>query len=236
MSRLCLSAHLWVRDALPGSMTPLLNIPAVPAPPISASSNHLQRSSQLEYFEPDVASSHLPPTRLQQTASFYNQPLHMDRSGHSLSAVPGLNDEMGPLIDELWEDLGSWHSVLHKKACTFVTQRYQWDPKNCCDHNIQITKNLLGNGGLFLKDGVDAEEHANNLAHPALSGLIIDFFYTSPTSVGKLFPEVFAREVPRVTVAIAATALKVVLDEVASGQGEVNFKVNTRQSTWKFSD
>lgn len=48
----------------------------------------------------------------------------------------------------------------------------------------------------------------NNLAHPALSGLIIDFFYTGQASVGKLFPEVFAQEVPRVTVALAATAVR----------------------------
>ena len=50
--------------------------------------------------------------------------------------------------------------------------------------------------------------HANNLAHPALSGLVIDFFYTGPASVGKLFPEVFAGEVPRVAVATAATAVR----------------------------
>ena len=80
--------------------------------------------------------------------------------------------------------------------------------------------------------------------HSALLGLVIDFFYTGSASVGKLFPEVFAEEVPRVMVAIAATAvglfvafvtfdidsfmqLKVVLDEITSGQGEVNFQVNT---------
>ena len=49
--------------------------------------------------------------------------------------------------------------------------------------------------------------HTNNLAHPALSGLIIDFFYTGATSVGQLFPKVFKAEVPRVTVAISATAV-----------------------------
>ena len=49
--------------------------------------------------------------------------------------------------------------------------------------------------------------HTNNLAHPALSGLIINFFYTGATSVGQLFPEVFGVEVPRVTVAISATAV-----------------------------
>lgn len=45
--------------------------------------------------------------------------------------------------------------------------------------------------------------HTNNLVHPALSGLIIDFFYTGPSSVGQLFPEVFQIKVPRVTVAIS---------------------------------
>ncbi|KAF8548784.1 hypothetical protein OG21DRAFT_1489080 [Imleria badia] len=69
--------------------------------------------------------------------------------------------------------------------------------------------------------------HVNNLAHPALSGLIVDFFYTGPTFIGTLFPEVFVGEVLRVTVAFEVTALKVVLDEVAAGQGEVNFWVNT---------
>lgn len=83
----------------------------------------------------------------------------------------------------------------------------------------------------------------NNLAHPALSGLIIDFFYTGSSSVGQPFPEVFGEEVLRVTVAIAATAvflvsllmitltehfkLKVGLDKMASSQGEVNFRVGT---------
>ena len=44
--------------------------------------------------------------------------------------------------------------------------------------------------------------HTNNLAHPVLSELIMDFFYSGTSSVRQLFPEVFAAEVPRVTVAI----------------------------------
>ncbi|KAI6046663.1 hypothetical protein EDC04DRAFT_2597798 [Pisolithus marmoratus] len=71
-------------------------------------------------------------------------------------------------------------------------------------------------GYLFLKDGINDEGHANNLAHPALAGLIINSFYTSSTLLGQLFPEVFSPEVPR---------LKVVLDEIVSGVGEVNFRV-----------
>ena len=43
--------------------------------------------------------------------------------------------------------------------------------------------------------------------HPALSGLIMDFFYAGSTSVGKLFPEVFAGAIMRPTVALAATAV-----------------------------
>ncbi|KAI6124967.1 hypothetical protein EV401DRAFT_2068549 [Pisolithus croceorrhizus] len=104
---------------------------------------------------------------------------------------------------------------------------YQWDPENHCEQNIEIARHLLGNGSLFLKNGVDDEGHANNLAHLALAGLIVDFFYSGSTLVGQLFPEVFSLEVPRVAVAIAATALKVILDKIVSGVGEVNFRVTT---------
>ncbi|KAI6102002.1 hypothetical protein EDD16DRAFT_1525738 [Pisolithus croceorrhizus] len=107
----------------------------------------------------------------------------------------------------LWEDLGNWHSGLRKKACSFVAQCYQWDPKNCHEQNIEIARCLLGNGGLFLKNGVDDEHHTNNLTHPVLAGLIVDFFYSGSTSVGWLFPEVFSLEVPRVAMAIATTAI-----------------------------
>ncbi|KAI6018292.1 hypothetical protein EDC04DRAFT_2607891 [Pisolithus marmoratus] len=112
-------------------------------------------------------------------------------------------------FQRLWEDLGNWHSGLRKKAQTFVAQHYLWDPRNCHEQNIEIARCLLGNGSLFLKDGIDDEGHANNLTHPVLAGLIINSFYTSSTSLGQLFPEVFSPEVPR---------LKVVLDEIVSGQ------------------
>ena len=31
---------------------------------------------------------------------------------------------------QLWEDLGNWCSLLRKKAHTYMTQRYKWDPNN----------------------------------------------------------------------------------------------------------
>ncbi|KAF8833490.1 hypothetical protein BDN67DRAFT_1017496 [Paxillus ammoniavirescens] len=70
-----------------------------------------------------------------------------------------------------------------------------------------------------------AHGHTNNLAHPVLSGLVVDFFYTGATSIGKLFPEVFESKVPRVAVAMAITALEVALDKIVGGPGEVNFRV-----------
>ncbi|KAI5997056.1 hypothetical protein EDD15DRAFT_2194735 [Pisolithus albus] len=146
----------------------------------------------------------------------------------------------------LWESLGNWCSALRKKARIYVTQRYKWDPENHREVNSSIAKDLLGDRGVFLRDGIDENGYTNNLAHPALAGLIIDFFYTSSSSsLGKLFPEVFSAEVPRVAVAIAATAvtlpwiststtarllfskLKVILDEMVSSQSEVNFRVST---------
>ncbi|KIJ11772.1 hypothetical protein PAXINDRAFT_157171 [Paxillus involutus ATCC 200175] len=139
------------------------------------------------------------------------------RADFKLKAVEYINKVGGPTITpasldwlpathrsdfQLWEDLGNWRLALKKRA-----------------------RGLLGARGVFLKNGVDDEGHTNNLVHPALSGLIVDFFYTGATSIGKLFPEVFESEVPRVAVAMAATVLKVALDEIVGGQGEVNFRV-----------
>ena len=46
--------------------------------------------------------------------------------------------------------------------------------------------------------------------YPALSGLILDFFYTGSNALGNLFPEVFGDEVPHRAVALAATAVTTV--------------------------
>ncbi|KAI6020710.1 hypothetical protein BKA83DRAFT_4126665 [Pisolithus microcarpus] len=94
---------------------------------------------------------------------------------------------------------------------------------NCCKVNSGITKELLGDCGVFLRDGVDEYGHTNNLAHPALAGLIINFFYMGSLSLGQLFLEVFRMEVLRVTVAIVATVLRVILNEVVSPQGRQQY-------------
>ncbi|KAI5983249.1 hypothetical protein EDD15DRAFT_2376648 [Pisolithus albus] len=115
----------------------------------------------------------------------------------------------------LWEDLGNWHSALKKKARFFVQDRYEWDPQNCRDVNAGIARKLLERGD-FLKDSVDEEGHTNNLAHPALSSLIIEFFYTGSNAMANIFPEVFQLE--------SQTQIKVALDEVVAEGKEVAFK------------
>ncbi|KAI5994951.1 hypothetical protein EDC04DRAFT_2613083 [Pisolithus marmoratus] len=55
----------------------------------------------------------------------------------------------------LWESLGNWHLALRKKAHIYVTQHYKWDPENCCEVNLGIVKDLLGDHGAFLRDGID---------------------------------------------------------------------------------
>ena len=51
----------------------------------------------------------------------------------------------------------NWYSLLRKKAHLFIAQHYQWDPNNHHEKNIMIVKQLLGDSGLFLKDGIDDE-------------------------------------------------------------------------------
>ena len=69
-----------------------------------------------------------------------------------LSNIFGLH-----VIIQLLEDLDNWHSSLRKKARTYVTQHYKWDPNNCCEVNIAIAKDLLGDHEVFLRDSVDEQ-------------------------------------------------------------------------------
>ncbi|KIM57735.1 hypothetical protein SCLCIDRAFT_28588 [Scleroderma citrinum Foug A] len=170
------------------------------------------------------------PVRLCQTRSFA-QLLSTMPSGYHMMFTgigPEAIDEASPSKDErfaeavlhgdrwwpqsmpgitklLLEDLGNWCSALKKKAHTYVYEQYTWDTENCHQANADIARSLLKHGS-FLKHGMDEEGHMNNLAHPALSALIIDFFYTGTNAVANLFLEI-----------------KVALDEVAEGK-EVTFK------------
>ena len=135
---------------------------------------------------------------------------------HPLSNIFGLH-----AVIQLWKDLGNWHSSLRKKAHTYITQCYKWDPNNNHKVNIAIVKDLLGDHRVFLRDGVD--EQVRHMCTLPLSDLVLGthqqlgtfstfrvdyrFFYSGPSSGGQQFSEVFATEVPRVTVAVSATVV-----------------------------
>ena len=55
-----------------------------------------------------------------------------------------------------------------------------------------------------------------NMVSPALAGLVVDFFYTGPSGLANLFPEVFAREVPKSIVCLAAMAVSMDLFHIKS--------------------
>ncbi|KAI6008523.1 hypothetical protein EDC04DRAFT_2610924 [Pisolithus marmoratus] len=120
-------------------------------------------------------------------------------------------------------DHGNWHSALKKTAHVFVCDHYEWDLQNHFPISVELAKSLLEHGN-FLRHRVDIEGHMNNFAHPALSGLIINFFYMGSNAITSIFPEVFEKEVPCIAVVLAATTIKVALDEMVVEGKEVTFK------------
>ncbi|KAI6039189.1 hypothetical protein EDC04DRAFT_3141040 [Pisolithus marmoratus] len=146
------------------------------------------------------------------------------RCSQGLAIPGGWWPQYSPDITKLlWEDHGNWCSALKKKARTFIHEHYEWDPQNCRPINAKLAKSLLDHGN-FLRHGVDAEGHMNNLVHPALSGLIINFFYMGSNAITSIFPEVFEKEVPCTAVVLTATTIKVALDKMVVEGKEVTFK------------
>ncbi|KIM65650.1 hypothetical protein SCLCIDRAFT_112427, partial [Scleroderma citrinum Foug A] len=86
-----------------------------------------------------------------------------------------------------------------------------------------------GKYSTFIRDGVESNGTTRNMASPALAGLVLEFFYTGPSALASLFPEVFAQEVPRSVVCLAATALRAAIDEytITGVRQDRPFKYNT---------
>ncbi|KAI6012158.1 hypothetical protein PISMIDRAFT_115171 [Pisolithus microcarpus 441] len=64
---------------------------------------------------------------------------------------------------------------------------------------------------------------------PALAGLILHFFYTGLSALSSLFPEVFAQEVPKPIMCLAATVLHAAIEEYAimGSQQDCQFESST---------
>ncbi|KAI5990603.1 hypothetical protein EDD15DRAFT_2369664 [Pisolithus albus] len=184
----------------------------------------IERAKQISHC--DIASINSFPLHadFNRKAPEYVNEAIAERRSRGLAIPDGWWPQYSPNITKLlWEDHGNWRSALKKKARTFIRDRYEWDPQNRRPINAELAKSLLERGN-FLRHGVDTEGHTNNFAHPALSGLIIDFFYMGSSAIASIFPEVFEKEVPRAAVALATTAIKVALDEMVVEGKEVTFK------------
>ncbi|KAF9235104.1 hypothetical protein BU15DRAFT_78336 [Melanogaster broomeanus] len=227
--------------------------PPLPPPPSMRSSRrpgrghsrHGDDPSQLQYYPPvvrdilerakaishcDAASLNPYPSRAwyDTKGCEYVEEAISERARKTLPIPTGWwPDNAKSIMKLLWEDLTNRRSAIKKRARTFVTERYEWDSDKRPSVNSEIALQLLENGGAFHRDGVDEHGRTNNLAHPALKGLVLDFFYTGPNSVGAMFPEVFRHEVPRPAIALAVTALKAALDDIA--YGESGFKAQKYQ-------
>ncbi|KAL4071213.1 hypothetical protein V8B97DRAFT_2024095 [Scleroderma yunnanense] len=220
----CLISHSKVDD--------LDNLEALIHPPISKMSSSTD-VTPTPHPAPSVTSGIMPNSNSDPSQlHFYTLLVHdiiecAKQISHcdivSVNSFPPHPQYIPNITKLLLEDLGNWQSVLKKKAHTFICEHYEWDPQNHCPANTKIARKLLDHGN-FLKHGVDVEGHTNNPAHPTLSGLIIDFFYTGTNAIASIFPEVFKNKVPHAAVVFTATTIKVALDEMVVEGKEVMFK------------
>ncbi|KAF9233084.1 hypothetical protein BU15DRAFT_66891 [Melanogaster broomeanus] len=97
---------------------------------------------------------------------------------------PNYRKELGVL---LWESLMMWHSTLKGKAHEVVTRLYNIGKHHTVAENQAEAETLI-KGAVFLRDGIDDKGSTNNMAHPALATLIMEFFY-GPASLGTVFPK-----------------------------------------------
>ncbi|KAI6040578.1 hypothetical protein EDC04DRAFT_2893967 [Pisolithus marmoratus] len=182
--------------------TPSHSFPAAKSATSGVTSDSHSDPSQLQFYSPSVHDI------IEHACDYILEAITECHSKGLLIPDGWWVNYMTGITKLLWEDLRNWHSSLKKKAHFFVHEHYEWDSQNCCDVNDGIARKLLEHGD-FLKDGVDEECHTNNLVHPALSALIIEFFYTGTNAMANIFPEVFQNEI------------KVALDEVVAEGKEV---------------
>ncbi|KAI5984137.1 hypothetical protein EDD15DRAFT_2375503 [Pisolithus albus] len=110
--------------------------------------------------------------------------------------------------------LMTWWSTLKAKARKYVMRHYWLGGDRLAKENLANAQELI-RGAKFVRDGTKEDGTTRNMASPALAGLILDFFHTGPSALGSLFPEVFAWEVPKPVMCLAATVLHATIDEYA---------------------
>ncbi|KAI6018529.1 hypothetical protein PISMIDRAFT_9612 [Pisolithus microcarpus 441] len=120
-------------------------------------------------------------------------------------------EQMGVLIlSGYWPD---YHKDLGILAQEYVMWHHLLGSNRLVEENLANAQELI-QGMQFMRDGVEEDGTTWNMASPALVGLIVDFFYATPATLGNLFLEVFAQEVPKPVIYLAVTAAAINEDAI----------------------
>ncbi|KAG6904058.1 hypothetical protein DXG01_012864 [Tephrocybe rancida] len=71
--------------------------------------------------------------------------------------------------------------------------------------------------GVFLCHGIDDQGRCNNIAHPAIGRIIIEFYYISDTGLARKFPAEFKKTIPLKALALVLTCIHNCLEEYEEG-------------------
>ncbi|KAG6376649.1 hypothetical protein JVT61DRAFT_1637 [Boletus reticuloceps] len=77
--------------------------------------------------------------------------------------------------------LMSWQSTLKAKAREHVIWYYSLGGSQLPEENLASAETLT-RGALFVRDGITEDGTMRNMASLALADLMVEFFYTGPTS------------------------------------------------------
>ncbi|KZP07295.1 hypothetical protein FIBSPDRAFT_939595 [Athelia psychrophila] len=88
--------------------------------------------------------------------------------------------------------------------------------------------------GNFMHNGKDSNGQTNNLTHPAVAQLCINFYYGASSRIGHEYETIFGTEVPPLAVALRIVVIKCCLDEYTQGKKKnVPFQADTYRTQYE---
>ncbi|KAH7902891.1 hypothetical protein BJ138DRAFT_1200163, partial [Hygrophoropsis aurantiaca] len=152
---------------------------------------------------------------------------------------PKYKHEMAILI---YNDIASWRGELKKAAVIVVPpayRRYLCPPSTvvgqaeCRDYSKAGADQLIKKAR-FLRGPVDEDGNVLNFGHQSIRDLLRSFLFGHSNRIGNLRPNEFGKRIPDQTMALAATAIRCVLDGFkANGGAEFpSFTANVYRPLW----
>ncbi|KAF8970288.1 hypothetical protein BDZ97DRAFT_1753911 [Flammula alnicola] len=116
----------------------------------------------------------------------------------------------------------TWRGELKTVAVPIVAAKYAEHldvPDDFSGGQMEAHEIIMRNVKTLLKDssfhiyGRDDQGHTNNIAHPAIQKIVIDFFYSGEKCLAALFPEHFSHRVPENAIGLVLTVIQNCLEE-----------------------